>query len=167
MLKSITHSIFTMIGLRFLAIFMLVFAFACGNKFKLPDVYSTQIHNNTGSRIAIRFKERIYGYNSDDTLKINVNDYIVAIEHFPVILKRISSDDDPYPIKKFFDGFTIVEISVYRNDSLKVVWSEPAIDLPVTSHSFFNYNSWEVIPTPDVLDQTGTINFYIEEADLE
>ena len=86
-MKWISPLINIKIGLKILAFVLLTFVFACGNKYKLPDIYRTRIHNNTDSPLVIQFKERMYGY---DTLGIKANDYVDPVELFPTIFKRVS-----------------------------------------------------------------------------
>jgi len=145
----------------------LVLAVGCGDKYKLPDLFVAQIHNTTSLPVVIHFKSRSYGYTPNDTLAVNANDSII-VDKLTAKFKRVSKEDDPYPIKKFFEGFTVVEVTVYRSDSSKVVWGEPAVDLPDSIHSFFNYNSWELemlggeFPNPK-----GILKFYIQEDDFK
>ncbi len=157
------HSTGIQIGRSIILVFIfLLFAAILCEKGPEPTTnnYTAWVHNSTTSTLSFNYigsseysrKEKylIPAYDSIKVGTVNYNDVDNLLD----------------PIEQFsFNDFLYVKI--YRNDSLKVTWEGPAADLPDSVHSFFNYNSWEIKLTPDVPGQTGTINFYIEETDLE
>ncbi len=144
----------------------LVFAFQCGKKIEpKANNYEVWVHNTTSASISLNFEDTYEVYPKEQQLLITAYDSTNQFNFSPFGFNNSDAIQDP--IKQLLDNFSIIRTFVYRNDSLKVTWKGPAADLPDSVHSFFNYNSWEIKLTPDVPGQTGTINFYIEEADLE
>jgi len=169
MMKWIMHLTGITIGRNIIVIFTLLLlgAFQCGEKIEPKDNnYTVWVHNVTSNKISIAFKDN-YGEFSDAYPEIFIiaNDSSSRFPFSPFGFNK--TDVELNPVKYILNKNYITETLVYRNDSLKVTWKGPAADLPDSIHNFYNYNSWEVELTPNVPDQTGTLNFYIEETDLK
>jgi len=162
-MKWTMHSTGIQIGrnIIFVFIFLLFAAILC-EKGPEPTAnnYTAWVHNTTNNTIS---------FNSKGSSEYNRNEeYLIpAYDSIKFGTANYNDVDNSLnPIEQFILN-DLLYVKIYRNDSLKVTWEGPAAYLPDTIHSFFNYNSWEIKLTPDASGQTGTLNFHIEEADLE
>ncbi len=77
------------------------------------------------------------------------------------------------PVPFFFDQHEVSldTVHIYRNDTLKVVWSYlDKFDNEVETHNFFNYASWKtwrIGLSGDPETTSGVIMFTIEKNDLK
>ncbi|MCF8226043.1 MAG: hypothetical protein K9J30_09200 [Bacteroidales bacterium] len=119
--------------------------------------YKIKYRNGTDDTVGIIF----IPHQQDNILFILPDSNYVAeggfgfdFEEDPVIDGLFSTDDN-----RFWN-----EISIVWNDTFKHTWYGPPREMPDSIHSFFNYNSWDVIAGPE--STTGFVRFTILEADL-
>lgn len=120
--------------------------------------YMVKIENSTSDTLKIIFGQDLLSF--ENTHSINPNSQL------KVFGMKVYKGEKVITEKLFCGGFKPFEeqLSIYRNDTLKIQWYGPAQYMNETFHHFYNYNSWESWLEDNGRD--GIVLFTIYESDL-
>lgn len=123
--------------------------------------YETQLENSTGDSLLVCFHHK------------NTNEIFKKIEIYPYDtiygeesrFGWIKTNEGMDVVKLWFNTWDVIDtVLIYRNDTLKCIWTAPASGKPDSVHDFFNYNSWK---TWLIDKRNGVMMFTIKPEDLK
>ncbi len=128
--KSKKHSLNTVFRIVFF--FIIVFYLSCSYEWQ----HEIQIVNNTADTIGINFSSQSYSSEIE----------IELIPPHTTITRGSSREEAGFDLFRSNYACAVGDtVELYRNDTLFAKWGGPLQDLPISTHSFYNKNSWEML----------------------
>lgn len=120
--------------------------------------YTVKIENSTSDTLKLIFGQNLLSF--ENTYTIN------PISQLQVFGIKVYKGEKVITERLFQGGFIPFEeqLSIYRNDSLKIQWHGPAKYMSENFHHFYNYYSWKSWLENNGRD--GIVLFTIYESDL-
>jgi hypothetical protein len=147
---------------KFILFFVLYLFSGCLTE-KYDYGYTIWIKNETNDTLHMQIGfTSINTINTNNQFTIFPNDTIDGVES---MLGGIKIKEGMDPAEYFLNEKPLFDsVLVYKKDVLKAAWYYPARRMPVSEHSFFNYNSWDTW----LYDKNyGVMMFSIYESDLK
>jgi len=155
--------IFLNVKSTFFILFLLILN-SCWEK-KYDYVYDIWLENATNDTITVLIGMEKLNIDSSPYRTLTFNPYDTLNGNKSALGGLKVNEEINVVQYRFQKGWENIDtVLVYRNDTLKCIWTAPASSKPDSVHDFFNYNSWK---TWMIDKRNGVMMFTVYPDDLK